>query len=904
MKRFFYLTLIIGAVCATQLAKAQPFGLSNRLANTTLTFPQQPQTFGFTLSNAFPSVIVTNPIAFATPPGETNRLFILERPGRVVAITNLSAPDRTVVMDISTIVYPQASEEGLLGIAFHPGFASNRFFYLFYSLTNTTTQGTGRHQRIARFEMSAGDNNLALTNTELPLITQFDQQGNHNGGDLHFGPDGYLYISVGDEGNQNDAQNNSQTIRKDFFSGILRIDVDMKAGNLPPNPHPALKGATNYFVPADNPWVAGPPATDTNTTGQVRTEFYAMGLRNPWRFSFDELTGQLWCGDVGGVNPTAREEVNIIIKGGNYGWAFREGVEDGPKSAQAPGGFTFVPPITYYRHTGQGDVANLSGNSITGGFIYRGDNISSLYGKYIFCDYSSGYMWALTPDGTNYVTMTNMQQLLNATGIAAFGSDPRNGDVLVGTVGSSGTNVVRRLVYNSTPTGTLLPATLANTGAFTNFTTLTPHAGIVPYSINVPFWSDNAIKTRWFSVPATNLAIAWNVTNNWSFPTGTVWIKHFDLVTNYVSGQSTRLETRFIVRNAGGVYGATYRWGGATNATLVAEGGLDETFVITDPGGLLRTQVWHYPSRSECLTCHNSTAGFALGFHTAQLNRNHTYTNFANASGLPDNQLRALGRAGYLSPTVSNLYTLPALANWSDTSASLEWRARSFLSANCVHCHQPGGLALGLWDARYHVPTATAGLVNGPLANDQGNPSARVIVPGSLTNSMIYQRLGGFTGSRMPPLATALLDTNNMNLVADWIGSASLANFQTFAQWQLANFGSTNSANAQSTADPDGDGLSNQTEFLLSTNPNSATNHWKVDVRMSGTNAQIIYPQIANRAFEVQLRTNLDATATPWLPLNVPGNTPFYSLTDFTNTVTDITGSATNKIYRVRVSAP
>jgi hypothetical protein len=154
-----------------------------------------------------------------------------------------------------------------------------------------------------------------------------------------------------------------------------------------------------------------------------------------------------------------------------------------------------------------------------------------------------------------------------------------------------------------------LPPTLADTGAFTDLTTLTPSAGIVPYDLNVPFWSDNAIKSRWFSVPNTNLTLGFNATGNWSFPTGTVWIKHFELeLTNGLAASRQRLETRFIVRNPNGIYGITYRWDSATNATLVPEVGTNDTLVIND-GGTVRTQVWHYPARSECLVCHVAAGG-------------------------------------------------------------------------------------------------------------------------------------------------------------------------------------------------------------------------------------------------------------------------------------------------------
>ena len=161
--------------------------------------------------------------------------------------------------------------------------------------------------------------------------------------------------------------------------------------------------------------------------------------------------------------------------------------------------------------------------------------------------------------------------------------------------------------------------------------TMTPRRGIVPYEINVPFWSDNAKKKRWFSLPDTSLKFGFSREGSWNFPATTVWIKHFDLeMTNGVPQSSRRIETRFLVRNSEGVYGVTYRWGGSTsNATLVPDGGMDENFVIRD-GATTRTQVWHYPSRNECLTCHTPVAGHALGFNTAQLNRNYDYGIVAN----------------------------------------------------------------------------------------------------------------------------------------------------------------------------------------------------------------------------------------------------------------------------------
>jgi glucose/arabinose dehydrogenase len=909
------LASFLALVGSASFCVGQPAGLVERLPNSTLTLPQQLPVFGYTFTNAFGTNTFSSPLGIVTAPGESNRLFILEKGGRIQVMTNLGAanPGKSVYMDLRPHIN-SGGECGLLGLAFHPGFQTNGYFYV-YRTINVTNAGptTNLVQTLARYQAIPPSAATANTNTQQFLWWQQDLANNHNGGDLHFGPDGYLYITLGDGGNQNDSQNNSQTIRKGFNAGILRIDVDNAATNLVPNPPSSISLLTiftnTYRVPADNPWVTNVFIHETNRSAalstNIRTEYYAVGLRNPWRMSFDPVTGLLYCGDVGGGS---REEVSIIRKGGNYGWGYREGFTTGPKSGQTntwynaatppPWATNFVPdqPILDY---GRGATGTNVGNSITGGIVYRGGNLSQLNGFYIYADYGSaspGNVWAFRYDGTN---VTQFQQLLQDPGFVGFGHDPRNGDVLVADIVEG---AVKRLVYATNFTGAPLPATLAETGAFTNLATLAAHAGIVPYSLNVPFWSDNAIKSRWFSVPNTNLAIGYDPTNNWAFPTGTVWIKHFELVTNHLTQARTRLETRFLVRNPAGVYGVTYRWGGQTNAELVGDGGLDEAFVITDPGGILRTQVWRYPSRTECLSCHNPVAGHALGFHTAQLNRDHAYINLANATGLTDNQLRALSAVGYFTPAIGNVHTLPALANWDNTAASLEWRVRSWLAANCASCHLPGGSGGGTWDARSFVPTALAGIIEGGVVNNLGNPAARIIATGSLTNSMLYQRAGGFTGSRMPPLATSVLDTNNLNLLATWIGSASLAGYQTFSQWQLANFGSTLDPAAQPGADPDGDGLANELEHLLGTDP-KATSDWKVDIQMNGANPQITFPHVANRAFEVQCRTNLEI-ASPWLPLQVAGNTPQFPAVTFTNVVEDTTGSGTNKTYRVRVFAP
>ena len=746
MSGLFHVVLILFTGIAAPCSSAQAIA---RMPNTTVRMPQNPSAYGFTTVDAFPGLIFDNPVCIVSPPGETNRVFVLEKGGRIQVITNLANPNKTLFLDISSRTR-DGGDGGLLGLAFHPGYLTNHYFFLFYSLDTSTASGNGPHARLARFEFSPVDPNRALANSEVPFFTQLHESDAHYGGDLHFGLDDYLYVSLGD-GDGGDP--NSQRIDGGFFSGILRIDVDRRLGNLLPHPHPAA--STNYAIPADNPFVGAVSFNGVAVNpNSVRTEFWALGLRVPWRMFFDKLTGDLYCSDNG---EDDREEINLIVKGGNYGWNYWEGsLLTGIRTP--PVGLAVIAPILEYGQVGTSGDASLKGDAVIGGVIYRGNRLSQITGEYIFGDYVSGNIWALHVEGA---AASNFRQLTTASSPSAFGIDPSNGDVLIGQID---TGRILRLAYNAIPVGVPLPPTLADTGAFGDVTALAPNPGIVPYDLNVAFWSDYARKARWFSVPDTNLAIGFNPTGNWSFPTGSVWIKHFELqLTNGIPESARRVETRFLVRNAQGVYGATYRWGGATtNAVLVVEEGMDEVFQIHD-GGVVRTQVWHYPSRSECLRCHTALGGQALGFNTFQLNRDHDY------SVTITNQLRALSLAGYFSNAVSAVTGLPAYASVTNESASVEHRVRSYLGANCVYCHQPGGTGRGYWDARLLTPLESADIVNGRLLNSDGNLDLKVVKPGSIGDSIMFQRIAELGSRHMPPLATAELNQEAIALLARWI---------------------------------------------------------------------------------------------------------------------------------------
>jgi glucose/arabinose dehydrogenase len=339
---------------------------------------------------AFPNLPAFNyPVELVHSGDGTNRLFIVQQRGIIYVIQNTpNVSTRKVFLNISDRVSQSGSETGLLGLAFHPNYETNGYFYVNY------TGGSSLTTYIARFQVSATNPDSAVKESQQILLTVAQPYTNHNGGKLAFGPDGYLYIGLGDGGSANDPQNRAQD-RSVILGKLLRINVDSTEGSL------------NYAIPPTNPYYR-------NQNGW-REEIYAYGLRNPWRFSFDPVTRWLWLGDVG---QDTREEIDIIISGGNYGWRLMEGFICNPTiNPQCQDTAGLLRPIWDYPNAGPDQ-------SITGGYVYRGTAIPSLVGKYIYGDYGSGKTWALAYDGIN----PPVNQLLTDETflISSFGVDENN----------------------------------------------------------------------------------------------------------------------------------------------------------------------------------------------------------------------------------------------------------------------------------------------------------------------------------------------------------------------------------------------------------------------------------------------------------------------------------------------
>ncbi|MBL9175514.1 MAG: PQQ-dependent sugar dehydrogenase [Verrucomicrobiales bacterium] len=741
------LALGLGLTALLAVSKADPWV---RVPNTTLDLPQTPGNFGYTLVDPL-GVTFNRPTSLAFPPGNTNAILVAEQDGRLVAVTNRSAPSRTVLLDLteSTALGPN---EGLLAVEPHPDFGSNGRVFLFRTARIPGDATAQKYVQISEVRL-APDTLLPAGIPEIVMIRQPYFSLDHLGGDLKFGANGYLHASIGDGF---DPISNSQRIDGGLFSAVLRIDVDHRPESLAPNPHPSVLG--NYWIPPGNPYVGatqflGGPVDPS----QVRTEFYSVGLREPFRLTYDPETRALWVGDVG---KDTFESVFVTLPGANHGWPAKEGPGDGILPGAVPPDFFvnpvygYVPPIFSYIHT--------IGPCVIGGVIYRGTRLPELWGAYLLADHGYGWVGAIRVNNQGVGAIAGLS--LYQPAITDFASDPINGDAWLSELERSR---LLRLEHSAVFSGDPIPPTLAETGAFADLPTLTPEAGVVPYEVNHPFWSDDARKRRWFSIPNVEGKLGFKASGGWDLPTGTVWIKHFDLeITNGVPESSRRMETRFLVKQADGIYGVTYRWNSATNATLVSESGQDEDVERWIDGSRV-TQRWHYPSRSECLSCHNRRAGFALGFDTAQLNRDIDW------NGVRTNQIGAWIASGYVTNGPIAFQPLLQYAALDDTSASLEWRARSYLSANCSFCHQPGGAGLGTFDARFAIPTENAGLLGGVLLNLLGDSSNRVIAPGDPTHSVLLRRLSTRGTSQMPPLASNLADPRGAALLQSWILSTA-----------------------------------------------------------------------------------------------------------------------------------
>ena len=680
-------------------------GLDSRPDNNTCLAGDRPSSdVTYTIERVFSNLTFSQPIAMLQAPGDRSRWFIVEQAGRVRVFSNtpLQATTQTFINISSRVT--SGGERGLLGMAFHPDFSNNRQVFLSY----TTTVSSQLVSRISRF--TSNDNGQTLNPGSEQILLTVDQPfSNHNGGHIAFSPnDGFLYIGLGDGGSAGDPQGHGQN-SSTLLGTILRIDIDQ---------------GSPYSIPPTNPFAGDPVA---------RNEIFAWGLRNPWRFNFDTANGKLWAADVG---QNQWEEVDVIINNGNYGWNTREGAhcfEDSSEQCDTTG---LIDPLVEYNHSN-------GGSSITGGYVYRGDSLTDLQGAYIYGDFTSGNIWYLADSSDPNPTSVLLQN--TSLNISSFGQG-NDGEVYVVNYGGT----LHQIVLDTNNGNNSVATLLSETGCVNPLDPTQPANAMIPYDINALFWSDGAVKQRWFALP-NNREISINNADDWVFPIGSVLMKNFRI-------NDQLIETRLFMRHNDGDWGGySYEWNDQeTEATLVIGG------KTRDLGG----QTWLYPSSSDCLRCHTDIAGRSLGPETAQLNSNIVYP----STGTDAHQLITLAAIGVLNTSVpDDPATLPVLVD-PFGSNSIDLRARAWLHTNCSQCHRPNGPTPANIDLRYTTSMAQTGSCDQvPDNGGLGLNNARIISPGLPDNSVLLNRIQRRDAVGMPPVGSLELDNQGIALIRNWI---------------------------------------------------------------------------------------------------------------------------------------
>jgi uncharacterized repeat protein (TIGR03806 family) len=675
-----------------------PFGYDTRPKNETCVAWSKPNPGGLLkVEKPFPLLRpIIYPVGMAQAPNDPMHVYTWShQQGTILRFDK----DPTVADYTTVITLPIAyeNEVGLLGVAFDPSYLTNRAVYVYYGATGGAI-GKGYRMVVARlFANSAGD--VFTFDRE---ILSFDvPSAGHVGGSLAFGKDGNLYLAPGDGGVEPTwAQDPTRLHGK-----VLRI-------------HPELGAA--YTIPPTNPFaVAG-----------GRPEIYALGLRNPYGFSFDSQTGDLWLGDVGeGTN----EEIDRIELGGNYGWPIREGTRC---TAPAACGTGLIDPVHEYLHG-----ADLA---VVGGRVYRGSAIPWLIGHYVFADYFSGRIWTLDTDANGKASAREIANV--AEPISSIGVD-LDGELYVTMFYGWD---IRKLVQNTSVPSTV-PTKLSATGCADSVDPRKFTAGQIPYGVRSPFWSDGADKLRALALPDPAV-MSINSDGDFDLPIGSVLRKDFLF-------DAKRVETRLFMRHADGSWaGYTYAWDDAERDATLVQGGRTQT-LRTASGD----RPWVFPSEAQCVQCHTQAAGRTLGLELRQLqDMDQVYAR----TGRISDQVATLEHIGMFAAPPAKVTPLED----PNGSGPVDARARSYLHSNCSGCHRPQGPGRGTANYMASVPWSDVHACNAELAEgDLGVTGSKVVVPGRADLSALLLRMRALDVHRMPPIASRAVDTKGTQLMEQWI---------------------------------------------------------------------------------------------------------------------------------------
>jgi putative heme-binding domain-containing protein len=687
---------------------------------------------------AFPNLKFDKPTSIEEIPG-AGRLLITEMRGKVFSFPkDAGVREADLVVDLQQWLPKELAGRNvsLFDAEFHPRFTDNHFLYVCY-----VHPENGGRTRVSRLTLDGASPPRAIAGSEQVLIAW--PTGGHNAGCLEFGADGYLYIATGDGAGPNppDGLNTGQDV-SDLLGAILRIDVD----------HPSGKLA--YTIPSDNPFV---------NTPEARSEIWAYGLRNPWKFGIDRQSGNVFAADNGWETW---EMIHRIVRGGNCGWPVMEG-RAALRSDVKPGPTPIVPPVVDHPHT--------EANSVIGGPVYRGSKLPDLAGSFIYGDYITGTIWGVRPDKDNSYSPTTLVDTDQR--IVAF-TEGLAGELFVLDYDFTG------MIYELLPSGlkdtsATFPRRLSQTGLFTSLEKLEPAPGVVPYSVRVDRWLDGAVAQRWVAIPGDGqIQLATGPDSPAEYPEGTVLVKHLTLPAS--EGRAAiRLETQLLHYERGTWHPYSYLWTDeGRDALLVERAGASRPLRAASTSAQSETidRTWRVNATNECKLCHNAGPKFVLGFTLNQLDLPSSGRD-SHAPG----QLSRLAAQGVLASTPSMAVDDPLrLVHPHDQSQTLDDRARSYLHANCSMCHHPGGNAIVSFYLRRDLPFEKLNTNKGSGIGTFGMQDAKIIVPGDPYRSVLMYRISKLGYARMPYIGSRVVDSRGVALIEEWIASlphGSEANF-------------------------------------------------------------------------------------------------------------------------------
>lgn len=736
-------------------------GLTERPSNTQcLAGPRPVSANDVRLVPVFSQLTAYKPFYLQQSPADPATWYFSTRDGKIYSFVApnsqprlvLNVSDRIGILSSSNAYSKGGSEQwGIASFALHPNFAQNG--YIFIQINGRKATEKYVLSSVMRYTLASTPQGFGeVFDKSSARMIIYQRQTNdtvlHHFGQITFGDGGLLYIGSGD-GTENGPANRPLIPAQDcteLRGKILRINVNSNPSDAP------------YTIPPSNPYA---------TSKTCRPEIYATGFRNPWRFSIDRTTGNIWLGDVG---ASTWEEVDEVEKGKNYGWPIYEGKECLGTTSECARK-DLVAPVLASAHAGQSAA-------VIGGYVYRGKAMPWLRGDYIFSIFPRADLLALSKqsDGT-YARRTLL------AGVPVFSSyfTDKDGEIY-GITGHSQTPQIQKLAPDTSGDPTVsIPPTLTASGCFDRVTGVTrPRitSGAIPYEVISPLWSDGAAKERWVALPNGG-KITIGDDGDFTFPVGTVLIKEFAF-------QGRPIETRLLKRHTDGVWkGYTYAWrGDLSNADLVPEEGRTRKVANTATS----TIQWHYPSRSQCFECHTTAAGIALGPEVLQLN-NVISTPYP-ATKRRGNQLSTWAAIGLFNgPLPAPVASLASLVDPKDVRHSDVLRARSYLHANCAGCHRPDGPTGKAIDLRFSTTTQDMNVCNGDQeAGDVTFPGASILTPKDPSKSAISLRIHADGVGQMPPLGRTLVDATATALIDSWIKRPDVCN----------NFG-----------DSDGDGIPN-----------------------------------------------------------------------------------------------